>query len=222
MVDPGNIVHANDMAGLAVITQLQPITVIFTIPQDEIARVQQEINAGTKLVVDAYDRDFKTKLATGKLMALDNQVDTTTGTVKIKAVFDNEDNMLFPNQFVNARLLLEYRRNAVIVPSAAIQRGPDSTFVYVVKPDQTVELRNVAVGPNEGDRSVIENGLSDGDVIVIDGVDKLQPKTKITARDPKTRLAKGGQRGPESEAGGNPTAAAKPSSVKESGARRAE
>jgi multidrug efflux system membrane fusion protein len=184
MVDPGNIVHANDMSGLAVITQLQPITVVFTIPQDDIARVQRKLNAGEQLVVDAFDREFTTKLATGKLMAIDNQVDTTTGTVRLKAIFDNEDNMLFPNQFVNARLLVDVRHDAVIVPSAAVQRGPnDSTFVYVVKADESVELRNVAVGPSESDQSVIDSGVEPGDVVVVNGVDKLQPGTKVAARD---------------------------------------
>lgn len=183
LVDPGNIVHANDMAGLAVITQLQPITVVFTIPQDDIARVQRKVNAGEKLVVDAFDREFTTKLATGTLSAIDNQVDTTTGTVRLKAMFANEDNMLFPNQFVNARLLVDMRHEAVIVPAACVQRGPESTFVYAVKPDETVELRTVAIGPTEGDQTVIESGVEPGDVVVVNGVDKLQPGTKVLARD---------------------------------------
>ena len=150
LVDPGNIVHANDAMGLAVITQLQPINVVFTIPQDDINRVQRRLNQGATLVVDAYDRDFTTRLATGKLMAIDNQVDTTTGTVRLKAVFENKDNMLFPNQFVNARLLVEDRHDATLVPSAAVQLGPDSTFVYVVKPDNTVKLCPVVEGPERG------------------------------------------------------------------------
>jgi multidrug efflux system membrane fusion protein len=183
MIDPGNIVHASDMLGLAVITQLQPITVVFTIPQDEIGRVQERLNDGVELRVDAYDRDFKTKLATGHLMALDNQVDVTTGTVKLKAIFENEDNMLFPNQFVNARLMLNVRRASILAPTAAVQRGPESTFVYVVKPDETVELHTVVVGPTEGNQCVIESGLEDGERVVVDGVDKLQPGAKVAARD---------------------------------------
>jgi len=189
MVDPGNIVRAGDFMGLAVITQLQPITVVFTIPQDDIARVQRRINSGAELLVDAYDRDMTTRLATGKLMALDNQVDVTTGTVKLKAVFANEDNMLFPNQFVNARLRLDVRRDAIIAPTAAVQRGPDSTFTYVVQRDpkdpkaEKVALRQVAVGPTEGDECVIERGLQAGDVVVIDGVDKLQPGAAVVSRD---------------------------------------
>ena len=202
-VDPGNIVHANDVTGLAVIAQLQPITMIFTIPQDDIARVQTKVNAGDPLIVDAYDREFTSKLATGKVLAIDNQVDVTTGTVRIKAIFGNEDNMLYPGQFVNARLLVDVRHDAVIVPSAAVQRGPNnSTFLYVVKPDESVELRNVALGPSESDMSVIESGVDPGDVVVVNGVDKLQPGTKVAARDRnappedgKARLADASQNG---------------------------
>lgn len=182
LVDPGNMVRANDPGGIAVITQLQPIAVVFTIPQDEISRVQQKLNAGQPLMVEAYDRDFDMKLATGKLLALDNQVDPATGTVRIKAIFDNEDNLLFPNQFVNARLLIDVKREAVIAPSAAVQRGPDLTFVYIVKSDDTVELREVEIGPTEGDETSIERGLAPGDVVVTDGVDKLQPGAKVSAR----------------------------------------
>jgi multidrug efflux system membrane fusion protein len=181
-VDLGNLVRANDVAGLAVITQLQPIAVVFTIPQDDIVRVQPKMLAGQKLTVDAFDRELKTKLATGTLAAIDNQVDATTGTVRLKAVFPNEDNLLFPNQFVNGRLHVETLANAVIVPSAAVQRGPDSMFAYVVTPDSTVELRKVVVGPTEADRTVIESGLAPGETVVIDGVDKLQKGTKVAAR----------------------------------------
>lgn len=196
LVDPGNIVRANDPGGIAVITQLQPIAVVFTIPQDEISRVQQKVNSGEPLTVEAYDRDFEIKLATGKLLALDNQVDPSTGTVRIKAIFDNEDNLLFPNQFVNARLLIDVKRDAVIAPSAAVQRGPDLTFVYVVKSDETVELREVEIGPTEGDETSIERGLAPGDVVVTDGVDKLLPGAKVSPRkrgaepsDPKGGLS---------------------------------
>ncbi len=182
LVDPGNIVRANDPGGIAVITQLQPIAVVFTIPQDEISRVQQKLNAGQPLAVEVYDRDFDMKLATGKLLALDNQVDPATGTVRIKAIFDNEDNLLFPNQFVNARLLIDVMREAVIAPSAAVQRGPDLTFVYVVKSDETVELREVEIGPTEGEETSIVHGLAAGEVVVTDGVDKLLPGAKVSPR----------------------------------------
>lgn len=180
LVDRGNIVRANDVNGLAVITQLQPIAVIFTIPQDDISAVQQRLRADETLMVDAYDRDFNTKLDSGTLLAIDNQVDATTGTVKLKAVFKNEDNMLFPNQFVNARLAVNIMRDVIISPAAALQRGPDSTFVYLVKPDSTVELRKVEVGATEGDRTTIVNGLAAGDLVVTDGVDKLLPGAKVT------------------------------------------
>ncbi len=190
LVDPGNMVHANDATGLAVITQLQPITVVFTIPQDDIARVQKRVNAGDNLAVEAYDRDFTTRLAVGKLKAIDNQVDTTTGTVRIKAIFDNEDNMLFPNQFVNARLLVATERDVVIAPSAAVQRGPDSTFVYVVGADKKVALKPVKIGSVEGDQTIIEQGLEANEVVVVDGVDKLEPGKEVDARDRSSAKSK--------------------------------
>src|SRR5262249_47350097 len=146
-VDPGNIVHATDATGLATITQLQPIAVTFNLAQDFIPQVMKKINAGQKLEVDAYDRDLKNKIATGTLATVDNQVDPNTGTVRFKAIFPNTDNALFPNQFVNARLLVDVKRGTVLVPVSAVQHGPQTTFVYVVKPDNTVEIRNVVVGP---------------------------------------------------------------------------
>jgi membrane fusion protein, multidrug efflux system len=187
LVDPGNMVRTGDVSGIALITQLQPIALVFTIPQDSISQVQRKVNRGEPLVVGAYDRDFKNKLATGELLAIDNQVDATTGTLRLKAVFENEDNMLFPNQFVNARLLIDKRHEAVIVPSAAIQRGPDFDFVYVVGPgkekdDQTVDLRQVKIGPTEADQTVIESGLAPGDIVVTDGLEKLQPGAKISVK----------------------------------------
>jgi multidrug efflux system membrane fusion protein len=177
------MVKANDPTGMAVINQLQPITVVFTIPQDDISRLQKQINSGRELGVDAFDRDFKNKLASGTLKALDNQVDVTTGTVKLKAIFQNEDHMLFPNQFVNARLLVDTMHDAVIVPAAAVQQGPTGTLVYVVGPDSTVEVRPVTVGPTEADETTIASGLSPGDVVVVDGVDKLQQGTKVALRE---------------------------------------
>ena len=184
LVDPGNIVHATDANGLVVITQLQPITVIFTIPEDSLPQVQQQIRAGRRLAVDAYDRDMKRKLASGSLLTIDNQIDPTTGTVKLKAIFQNTDDALFPNQFVNARLLVDNRRSVVLVPNAAVQRSPQSAFIYVVKPDNTVEARNVEVQGSEGDQTAISRGLSAGEVVVTDGVDRLQPGMKVVARIP--------------------------------------
>jgi membrane fusion protein, multidrug efflux system len=182
LVDKGNIVRANDPTGLAVITQLQPIALVFTIPQDDIGRVQRRMGGGHELPVDAFDRDLKLKLASGRLLAIDNQVDSTTGTVRLKAVFENEDGMLFPNQFVNARLLVDTKANAIVVPSAAVQRGPASMFVYIVKDDETVELRNVVTGPTEGSDTSIESGLEAGEIVVTDGIDKLRPGAKISTR----------------------------------------
>lgn len=183
LVDEGNIVRANEPTGLAVITQLQPIAVVFTIPQDDIARVQLQSGDGVQLEVDAFDRDFKRKLANGKLAAIDNQVDPATGTVRLKAVFPNDDGLLFPNQFVNARLLVETQRDAVVVPSSAVQRGPASPFVYVLQPDETVELRSVVIGPSEGIETSITSGLQPGETVVTDGIDKLQPGSKVSLRD---------------------------------------
>jgi membrane fusion protein, multidrug efflux system len=183
LVDQGNIVRANDPNGMAVITQLQPIALVFTIPQDDIARVLKQMREQATLTVDAFDRDFKTNLASGKLMAIDNQVDPTTGTVRLKAMFENEDGLLFPNQFVNARLHVDTKRDAIMVPSAAVQRGPTSMFVYVVQADETVELRNVVIGPTDGAETSIESGLAAGEIVVMEGLDKLQPGAKITTRE---------------------------------------
>ena len=210
LVDQGNIVRANDPNGLAVITQLQPIALVFTIPQDDIVRVQKPQSEGQPLVVDAFDRDFKNKLATGKLLAIDNQVDSTTGTVRLKAVFDNEDGLLFPNQFVNARLLVDTRRDATVVPTAAVQRGPTSTFVYVVQPDDTVELRTVTVSLAEGTRTSVESGLSPGEIVVTEGLDKLQPKTKITTREKELEKENERKKGEDQHPGQRESPDAKP------------
>jgi membrane fusion protein, multidrug efflux system len=182
LVDPGNIVHANDANGLIVITEIDPISVIFAIPEDSLPQVQQAMRGGRQLPVEAYDRDLKHKLATGSLMTIDNQIDPTTGTVKFKAVFPNKEGALFPNQFVNARLLVNTVRNVVLVPNAAIQHSPQSAFVYVVKRDNTVEARNVQVEGSEGDQTSISRGLSAGEIVVTDGVDKLQPGAKVALR----------------------------------------
>jgi multidrug efflux system membrane fusion protein len=192
LVDEGNMVRANDQNGLAMITQLQPIAVLFNIPEDELPPVLKKMRAGKPLVVEAYNRDLKKKLATGTLLTIDNQIDATTGTIRCKAVFPNEDTALFPNQFVNARLLVETKQNATIVPASAIQRSVQSPFVYVVK-DDTVEVRNVALGPTEGDDVAIDNGLAPGEVVVIEGVDRVQRGTKVVARIAATGGTKGRQ-----------------------------
>jgi membrane fusion protein, multidrug efflux system len=190
LVDQGNIVHASDPNGLAVITQVQPISVVFSLPQDTIKQVMGKMGSGAPLVVEAYDRDLKTRLATGSLLALDNQVDPSTGTVRLKALFANEDNALFPNQFVNARLLVDTKRDTVIVRSAALQKSPQSTFVYVVKADSTVEMRPVAGGPTVGDETSVASGLAPGEIVVTDGIDKLQKGTRVTVRLEKAAEAK--------------------------------
>jgi multidrug efflux system membrane fusion protein len=182
-VDPGNIVHAADTNPMLILTQLQPIAVIFTLPEDQLPTVAQHMKNAT-LQVDAYSRDNQTKLASGKLMTIDNQIDQTTGTAKLKAVFDNKDNSLWPNQFVNADLLLETRKNATVVPTAAILHGPDGAFVYLAKQDDTVEARGVSVSVTQGNTTVVTSGLNPGDVVVADGQDKLQTGSRIEPRNP--------------------------------------
>ena len=182
LVDPGNMVRANDSSGLLVITQLKPISVVFTIPEDNLPSVLGRMNAGHQLTVDAFDREQKVKLATGTLLTVDNQIDPSTGTVRLKAVFPNEDGALFPNQFVNARLLLEVKHGATLVPSAAVQRGAKGTFVYVVKEDRTVTVRPVTVGVAQGDDASISSGLAPDEVVVVDGTEKLREGTKVEVR----------------------------------------
>jgi multidrug efflux system membrane fusion protein len=179
LVDPGNIVHAGDPNGIVVITQVQPIAVLFTIPADHLPQVLEQMRGGRSLTVEAYDRDMKNRIALGSLLAVDNQIDSATGTVRLKAVYDNQDNALYSNQFVNARLLVDTLRGTVLIPTAAIQRGPQSTYVYVVKKDSTVDMRNVDVQLTEGDDTAIRKGVAPGETVVVDGVDKLQPGMKV-------------------------------------------
>jgi len=178
-VDAGNIVHASDTNGIVVITQLQPVTVVYTLPEDNISAVMKKLHAGQKLTVDAYDRAGKTKLASGMLLTVDNQIDPATGTIKLKAQFANDDSSLFPNQFVNARMLLDVMREIILIPSAAVQRGTQGTFVYVVRDDQSVAVRTVKLGPTEGETAAIESGLSAGEIVVVDGTDKLRDGVKV-------------------------------------------
>ncbi|HVK56690.1 MAG TPA: MdtA/MuxA family multidrug efflux RND transporter periplasmic adaptor subunit [Burkholderiales bacterium] len=173
-VDPGNMVRSGDTNGIVVITQLDPVTVIFPVPEDNLPAVMKKLRAGEKLPVDAFDRDGKKKLASGSLLTADNQIDPTTGTVKLKAEFPNNDYSLFPNQFVNARMLVDVRRGVTVVPSAAVQRGARGTFVYVVNADKKVAIRSVQVGPSQDDNAAIETGLSPGEMVVVDGVDRLK------------------------------------------------
>jgi multidrug efflux system membrane fusion protein len=179
LVDPGNIVHATDTNAMLVIAQDQPISVIFTIAEDQLEPILKKIRAGDKLPVDAWDREQKNKLATGTLATVDNEIDPTTGTLKLRAVFDNNDRTLFPNQFVNARLLQQEKTGVTLLPSAAVQRNTNDTYVYFIKPDNTVTIRSIKVGTTEGDQSEITSGISPGDKVVMTGVDKLQEGSKV-------------------------------------------
>lgn len=178
-VDVGNMVHASDPNGMLVLTQLQPIAVIFSLPEDQLPSVAQHMR-NTTLSVDAYSRDDRTLLATGKLLTIDNQIDATTGTGKLKAVFENRDRSLWPNQFVNVRLLLETKKKSIVVPVAAIQRGPQGAYVFVMNPDKTtVELRMVKIAFTEGNLAAIESGIKPDDQVVTDGQDKLQNGSRV-------------------------------------------
>ena len=179
LVDMGNIVHASDQNGLLVITQLQPIAVIFALPQDQLPQVAAKLRNGGQLSVDAYDRDNTMKIESGKLLTIDNQIDTTTGTYKLKAVFNNDQSLLFPNQFVNVHLLVDVKRNLVIVPTPAIQRGPQGTYVYVVQNGNTAKIQTVAVALTAENYTGLSSGLNPGDVVVTDGQDKLQNGSKV-------------------------------------------
>jgi multidrug efflux system membrane fusion protein len=237
LVDMGNFVQAAGQTSIAVITQLQPIAVIFPVTQDDIFHVQQKFNSGQEIVVDALNRDLSAKLATGKLLAIDNQVDVTTGTVKLKAVYQNEDNLLFPNEFVSSRLLIDTRKNVVLVPTAAVQHGPDSTFAFVLKlnkdaksksgasantetkptaaaksgkdgqagkepkPDYVVEMRQLTVGPTQNEQTIVEKGLSPGEMVVTEGTDKLQDGSHVELRGRKS--ASNGQQKPAPPSGTN-------------------
>ena len=195
-VDSGNMVHAADVTGLAVITQLQPISVLFTIPEDQLPDVLRRLTHGSQMRVEAYDRDQRKKLADGTLLTVDNQIDQTTGTSKLKAVFPNSDFSLFPNQFVNARLWLDTQKNVIIIPSVAIQRGPTGTFVYVVQEDGTVTVRAVKVGMSEGNDIAIDDGLQPGERVVVDGAEKLVDGMKVNATNGSgPRTAPSGGRG---------------------------
>jgi multidrug efflux system membrane fusion protein len=180
LVDAGNIVHASDATGLAIITQLQPIAVLFTIPEDQLPKVLQRLQSNAKLRVQAYSRDGRQVLADGTLLTVDNQIDQTTGTSRLKAIFPNDKNTLFPNQFVNARLWLDTSKGATIIPAVAIQRGPTGTFVYVIQPDNTVAVRQVKVGMTQGSDVSIEDGIQPGENVVVDGAEKLTEGMKVT------------------------------------------
>jgi multidrug efflux system membrane fusion protein len=194
LVDPGNMVHASDTGALVVITQLQPVAIVFTVPEDRLPPILAKLAGGESVSVDAYDREQRRRLATGSLLTVDNQIDPSTGTVRLKAQFPNEDDALFPNQFVNARLLLDVKHDSTLVPAVAIQRGTQGTFVYVVRADHTAEVRPVRVDVTEGDDASIAAGVSPGELVVIDGADGLREGIKV---EPQVRT----ERTPERNGG---------------------
>ena len=196
LIDVGNIIHAGDPNGLVVIDQMQPISVLFTIPADDLQPVLKKLHGGGKLRVDAYDRDDRNKIASGTLLTVDNQIDTTTGTSRLKAVFENSDGVLFPNQFVNCRLLLDTKHGATIVPAPAVQLGPHGNFVYIVAPGNTVSARPVTIGITEGEDVEIVSSLKAGETVVIEGQDKLQDGMKVNVRTSNAAPVGRGRPGP--------------------------
>jgi multidrug efflux system membrane fusion protein len=205
LLDPGNIVTSGSTTPLVVVAQLQPITVIFSVAEDYLPQIQKQMKAGHKMSVDALDRDQLTKLSSGSLLTLDNQIDTSTGTVKLKAIFQNGDLTLFPNQFVNARLLVDTQQDATLVPAAAIQRNAQNAYVYLIKPDQTAAVQNVTVGTTDGNTAAVQ-GIQPGDVIAMTGFDKLQDGAKVTVRNAN---GSGAGSGSESGSGQNPPGASR-------------
>jgi multidrug efflux system membrane fusion protein len=206
LVDPGNIVHASDAAGLVVIAQVQPISIVFTIAEDKLQSVLSRYRAGQKLTVEAWDRDAGTfsdprkKIATGMLATVDNEIDQTTGTLRLRAIYPNTSDNLFPNQFVNVRLLVEQKHGVVLIPSGAVQITSDNKYVYLVQPDSTVTVRNITAGTVEGDQTEVASGLNAGDVVVMQGVDKLNEGSKVVATIAGEQPA--GGRGSQSGQGG--------------------
>jgi multidrug efflux system membrane fusion protein len=182
-VDQGNYITANDPNGVVVITQIQPISVIFTVPEDNVPTILKRFHGGTELAVTVFDRSGTNTLGSGVLTTLDNQIDPTTGTVKLRAQFPNTDETLYPNQFVNVRLLVDVIHDAVVMPSSAVQRGAPGTFVYLVNPNNTVSVRQVDLGPVDGERVVVRKGLALDDRVVVDGADKLRDGIRINVRD---------------------------------------
>jgi multidrug efflux system membrane fusion protein len=200
-VDPGNMVHASDSNGLVTIAQVKPMTVIYPVPEDNLPRIVKRTQSGEEVAVEAYDRSGKNKLATGRLLTFDNQIDTTTGTVKLRAEFPNQDGVLFPNQFVNVRMKVETKADTTLLPTAAIQRGAPGTFVFLVKQDQTVSVTPVKLGTTEGETTEVQSGVAPGNLVVVDGADKLREGSKIELIDPNARAAQSASP-PKSDKGG--------------------
>jgi multidrug efflux system membrane fusion protein len=202
LVDPGNIVQATATTGLVVITQIDPISVIFTVGEDQLPPILAKLHSGEGLSVEAWDREQRNKLADGKLETTDNQIDPTTGTLKLRAVFANPEGKLFPNQFVNARLLVQQKSNVTLLPNNAIQRNSTGTYVWLINPDRTVNVRSITVGTTEGDQSEIAAGMTPGDTVVTVGVDRLEEGGKVIAEVPGEKPT--GKRSPGEFGGGKP------------------
>ena len=200
LVDAGNVVKASDPGGLVVIAQLEPIALVFSVPEDSLPPIMRRFRTGTAVPVDAYDREGRTKIASGTLAAIDNQIDPTTGTLRLKASFANTDGALYPNQFVNARVLIDVLHAALLAPAEAIQRGPQGAYVFVVKPDKVVQLRRVQLGPSEAGAVTVKSGVAAGDALVVDGTEKVQDGARVEAT----------VRQPGKPAAGSPPAGAPP------------
>ena len=203
-VDPGNYVTPGDASGIVLLTQIKPITVIFTLPEDNIPAVAARLRSGAKIAVDAFDRTQTVKLATGTVATIDNQIDPTTGTFKVRALFANDDEGLFPSQFVNVRMLLDTLRGATVIPTSAIERGDQGSFVYVVKPDNTVTARAVTLGATEGERIAVLSGLNLGERVVVDGADRLKEGGRVIVQAPTATGSQGGKDGSQSHRNWNP------------------
>jgi membrane fusion protein, multidrug efflux system len=214
LVDPGNIVQANSTTVLVVITQLEPITVIFSIAEDSLSQIQQQLRKGKKLTVDAFDREGNTKLASGMLLTLDNVIDPTTGTLKLKAIFDNKDNALFPSQFVNVKLLVDTQHNVTLIPTPAIQRNAQGAFSYVIKDGQTASIRTITPGTTDGSLTAVQ-GLEPQEVVAVNGFDKLLDGAKVTVRTPAK--ATGGASGQQPQTGQNSGNQSAPSGASKGG-----
>src|ERR1700719_2458062 len=208
LVDAGNMVHASDAGGLLVITQLQPISVVFSLPQDQLPQVVAKLRAGGQLPVMAYDRDDTAKIASGTLASIANQIDTSTGTYQLKATFSNDNNILFPNQFVNVHLLVDTKRNLTVVPVTAIQRGPQGTYVYAVDRNNVAKIHTVTVAQSTNENAGLSSGLNPGDTVVIDGQDKLQDGSQVSPNfgTPRRAVTPNAGDNPASPAPPNPTA----------------
>jgi multidrug efflux system membrane fusion protein len=191
LVDAGNVVKASDPGGLVVVTQLEPIALVFSVPEDSLPALLRRVRSGTAVPVDAYDREGRTKVATGTLAAIDNQIDPATGTVRLKAAFANKDGGLYPNQFVNARVLIDLLHDTLLAPAEAIQRGPQGAFAYVVKPDKVVQMRRLQLGPSEAGIVSVKSGVAAGEALIVDGAEKVQDGARVepTVRPPKASPA---------------------------------